>query len=156
MPRWLTPIIALLVLSPLIVVLAGPIGPIPGIRIGGTPTPPPADRASITLPDEVQLATGAGLLPRVVNIWVVSHENALFVFGAKDSGWVKNVQARANVELRIGDVTYPLTASVETAITREVYQKYIERYRAGYPEITATMPAVDEVSEVGVIFRLDR
>ena len=59
-------------------------------------------------------------------------------------------------ELRIGDLTYPLTASVETEATREVYRKYIERYRAGYPEITATMPSVDEVSEMGVVFRLDR
>ena len=95
-----------------------------------------------TLPDEVQLATGAGFLPRVVNIWLVRHENALFVFGAKDSGWVKNVQEHANVKLRIGDVTYPLTASVETERAREVYQRYIERYRGGYPEITATMPSV--------------
>ena len=84
MPRWLTYAFIGLVVLTLGVAMAAPIGPMPGIRLGGSPATTPAEWSSVTLPEEVNLATSAGLLPHVVIIWVVESDNHLYVIGAPD------------------------------------------------------------------------
>ena len=156
MPKWLLAVLASAVVIVLVIALAGPFGPVPGMRIGGTPTPPPANWSSVDLPEEVLLKTTGGVLPRVVTIWIVDHNDALYVFGATDSGWVKNTQADPNIELRIGDQTYALIAEALPTPDITVYQKYIDRYAANYPDIIAGMPKTSELEGAGVIFRISR
>jgi hypothetical protein len=89
MPRWLTVIFIAAVVLVLGLALAAPIGPMPGIRLGGTAAAPPAQWSSVTLPEEVRLATSAGFLPHVVIIWIVEDDDRLYVIGAPDSTWVE-------------------------------------------------------------------
>ena len=118
-----------------------------------------ADRGSrelvITpLPDEVLLKTSGSLLPWVVTIWIIGDADALYVFGAADSSWVKNALADPLVELRIHDRTYALKATPLNPPDPAIYQKYIDRYAPDYPDIVAGMPKADEVEGVGTVFRL--
>ncbi len=96
------------------------------------------------------------MLPRVVTIWVIEDDNDLFVFGAKDSGWVKSTLAAPDVNLRIADTSYALRAEPVETLAAERYEKYIQRYQANYPDIIATMPALEDATDVGVIFQLSR
>lgn len=156
--KWLSRLVVLLIVLGVVAMLAGPIGPLPGVRIGGTETPPPADWSAIDLPDEVRLRTTGGLVPRVVIIWIIEDNNALYVLGANDSGWVQATLKDPAVELRIADKTYALNATPESDPV-ELYRKYINRYAAGYPDIVATMPTpadAEQFASGGVVFRLDR
>ncbi len=156
MPRWLKVILTVVVLTLITTAVAGPLGPVPGIRLGGTPSPAPAQWSDIVLPHNVQLRTTGGLLPRVVNIWVVESDNTLFIVGEKGSGWVNGTLNEPQVDLRIGDNRYPLVATAQETVDLHVYQKYIDRYRADYPDIIAGMPKAEEVGDAAVIFRLNR
>jgi hypothetical protein len=154
MRKWLTIIVSIIGIALLIIAVAGPIGPVAGIRIGGETTPVPASWSSVQLPDEVLLKTSGSVLPWVVTIWIVGDENALYVFGAAGSSWVKNALADPLVELRIHDRTYALKATPLDPPDPAIYQKYIDRYATDYPDIVAGMPKADEVEGVGSVFRL--
>ena len=54
----------------LVVLLLAPIGPLPGVFIGGTDTPPPATWPDTSGIDEIRLKA-PGAIPRVVIIWVI-------------------------------------------------------------------------------------
>lgn len=153
MPRWLSVSLAVLIAVFIAAVLVAPLGPIPGIRLGGTEMKPPADWSSLDLPETVQLETKAGLLPRVVNIWIVRYDNALWVLGNPESGWVRQASTRGDVRLRIGDRVYRLRAKRITEPA--AYRAYIERYRDGYPDLIATLPPPEAAASIA-IFRLDR
>ncbi len=152
-------ILLLLVIAGLIVLaVAGPFGPVPGVRLGGTETTPPAQWSSIELPDTIVLGTEGALLPQAHNLWILEDGNALYLFGNRESGWVQTVMSSPAVRLRIGDDVYPLRAeSLEDEETMQaLYQKYIARYRDGYPEIVAQMPKPEEAPAIGALFRLSR
>ena len=99
--------IALAVLAALavVVLLAAPIGPLPGVFIGGTATPPPATWEDTSGIDEIRLKA-PGAIPRVVIIWVIDVGGELYVVGMKESGWTQRIGDGAPVEVRIGDATY--------------------------------------------------
>lgn len=158
MTKWLSRFALLLVALAIGAAIAGPIGPVPGVRIGGTPTPVPADWSTFQLPEEVKLRTTGGLLPRVVTIWIVEANSALYVFGANDSGWVNATLKDPAVQLRIDDRTYALTATQVPDLDPVVYKKYIDRYATNYPDIVASMPepdaSEDAFASAGVAFKL--
>ncbi len=154
MQKWLTIIASIVGIALLVIAVAGPIGPVAGVRIGGEPTAVPASWSSTPLPDEVLLKTSGSLLPWVVTIWIIGDADALYVFGAADSSWVKNALADPLVELRIHDRTYALKATPLNPPDPAIYQKYIDRYAPDYPDIVAGMPKADEVEGVGTVFRL--
>ena len=68
--RILKIIVAILALALPIVLIAAPIGPLPGLWIGGTETPAPSIWQDTSGVDEIRLKA-PGAIPRVVIIWVV-------------------------------------------------------------------------------------
>jgi hypothetical protein len=154
MPRWLTGVLIVIFVLALGVAIAAPIGPMPGIRLGGNPASVPAQWSSVTLPDEVRLATSSGMLPHVVIIWVVESDNRLYVIGAPDSVWVEGATRSSDVRLRIGDNTYEMRATRVESGRREISQMYIDRYKDKYPEIIDSFPPIEEFSQGAALFEL--
>ncbi len=99
----------LLAVLALLVALA-PLGPVPGVFIGGTPTPAPLKWQDTSAVHEIVLRV-PGTLPRVVTLWVIEMDNELYVVGDKSSTWVSMIGQGGPVELRLGDNTYALAAT---------------------------------------------
>lgn len=149
-------IIALVSLIVLVVVaVAAPIGPLPGFRIGGTPTTTPDRWPDTSDVHEIRLKV-PGTLPRVVIIWVIEHAGELHVVGSPDSGWVQRLGNGGPVEMRLGDNTYPLTAERLTMDAGAILTAYADKYRADYPGIVADLPSADEAAGKFALFRLNR
>jgi hypothetical protein len=139
----------------LILALTGPIGPTPGFFIGGTEAQAPTQWSDTSSVHEIKLKV-PGMPPRVVIIWVVEYDGALYVVGSKDSGWVTMIDAASPVEMRMGDSTYALNASRVTEGWQPVLEAYVAKYEPDYPDIVAGFPSVDEAEGLVAVFRLDR
>ena len=153
MPRWLTYVLVALMVILLGVALAAPIGPMPGIRLGGSPATVPAQWSSVDLPEEVLLATSAGVLPHVVIIWVVESDDRLYLIGDPASTWVEGVTASPDVQLRIGDNVYDMQAT-RIEGRQDLFQMYIDRYKDNYPDIIASFPPIEQFAQGGALFEL--
>jgi hypothetical protein len=138
-----------------VVAIAAPIGPLPGLFIGGTPTLAPANWPDTSGVHEIRLKV-PGTLPRVVIIWVVDHGGELHVVGRKGSGWVRMIGNGAPVEMRIDDHTYALRAEPVTEGWEAVLQAYVDKYRPDYPDIVAGLPTLEEARGTVAVFRLTR
>ena len=145
---------AILALS-LVLLLLAPIGPMPGILIGGTQANAPEQWGDTSQVHEIKLRV-PGVLPRVVIIWVVQYGGELHVVGSKESGWVSMIGASSPVEMRLGDTTYALNASAVTEGWQPILEAYVAKYRADYPDIVAGFPSIDRAEELVGVFRLDR
>jgi hypothetical protein len=139
----------------LILALAAPIGPMPGLFIGGTLAEAPEQWDDTSDVHEIMLKV-PGTLPRVVTIWVVEHDGELYVVGSKESGWVTMLDSSSKVDMRLGDATYALNAVMVTEGWQPILEAYVAKYREGYPDIVAGFPAIDEAEELVAVFRLDR
>ena len=139
----------------LVVLIIAPIGPMPGVFIGGTSTKAPERWGQTSNVDEIMLRV-PGTLPRVVIIWVVEHDGELHVVGSRDSGWVRMIGAGSPVEIRVDDNTYSLNASPVAEGWQQILEAYVEKYRADYPDIVAGFPSIDEAEGLFAVFRLDR
>ncbi len=139
----------------IILAVAAPIGPVPGFFIGGTPTAPPPTWPDTADVDEIRLRV-PGTLPRAVIIWVVDHQDELYVVGARGSGWVSMLGEGGPVHMRLGDETYALTATPVVAGWQPVLEAYVEKYRADYPDIVAGFPPIEEAENQVAVFRLER
>ena len=78
----------------LVLVLVAPIGPLPGLFIGGTSAKAPEKWGDVSNADEILLRV-PGTVPRVVIIWVVEHGGELHVVGSRGSGWVAMIGAES-------------------------------------------------------------
>ena len=135
-------------------VFVTPIGPMPGFFIGGQPTPVPKAWPDTSKVDEILLKV-PGILPRVVIIWVVQVDSALYVVGSRSSGWVQRIADGANVEMRWSGNTYALAAVPIRQELERVVNAYKNKYRADYPDIVAGFPTLEEAGDQFGVFRLD-
>ncbi|MAR27954.1 MAG: hypothetical protein CMD51_00230 [Gammaproteobacteria bacterium] len=135
-------------------VFVTPIGPMPGFFIGGQPTPVPKAWPDTSKVDEILLKV-PGILPRVVIIWVVQVDSALYVVGSRSSGWVQRIADGANVEMRLSGNTYALAAVPIRQELERVVDAYKNKYRADYPDIVAGFPTLEEAGDQFGVFRLD-
>ena len=135
-------------------VFVTPIGPMPGFFIGGQPTPVPKAWPDTSKVDEILLEV-PGILPRVVIIWVVQVDSALYVVGSRSSGWVQRIADGANVEMRLSGNTYALAAVPIRQELERVVNAYKNKYRADYPDIVAGFPTLEEAGDQFGVFRLD-
>ena len=135
-------------------VFVTPIGPMPGFFIGGQPTPVPKAWPDTSKVDEILLKV-PGILPRVVIIWVVQVDSALYVVGSRSSGWVQRIADGANVEMRLSGNTYALAAVPIRQELERVVNAYKNKYRANYPDIVAGFPTLEEAGDQFGVFRLD-
>lgn len=136
-----------------VVAIAAPIGPLPGLFIGGTETEVPARWPDTSDVHEIRLKV-PGTLPRVVIIWVIDHGGDLHVVGAPGSGWVSMLGDGGPVQMRLGDETYDLTATRVTDGWQPVVQAYVDKYRPDYPDIVAGFPPMAEAEGQFALFRL--
>ena len=154
MPKWLTYSLLSIVVLLVGLALAGPIGPLPGLLIGGNAAETPQSWSEVELPEEILLEATGGWLPRVVTIWVVEANNALYIIGTKDGGWVEAATASKDVRVRIDDNTFALSATRLEVVDEEIYQQYVDRYAPNYPDIIAGMPPSNQIADTVAAFRL--
>ncbi len=117
---------------PLLLVLGcGPIGPLPGGALSGTPTPAPPDWHFTDAVETVQIETRPGD-PYSVNVWGIAHERAFFVAagGGAESTWVTHLEADPRLRLRVEGRLFELHAvRVDEAATRAaVLQALTDKY----------------------------
>jgi len=137
-----------------IVIWAAPIGPMPGVFIGGTETPVPALWGDTRDVDEIRLQVGDGLLRRVVIIWVVQVNGDLYVVGARNSGWTSILGEGGPVRLRLGDKTYRMQATSITSRFELVLEAYVAKYQDDYPEIVQGFPELSAAAKTTRVYRL--
>ncbi|MCP5065827.1 MAG: hypothetical protein GY946_04610 [bacterium] len=147
----LSALIALL----LVLALIAPIGPMPGLFIGGTSAEAPEHWGDTSSEHEIMLRV-PGVPPRVVIIWVVEYAGELHVVGSKDSGWVTMIGAGSPVEMRLGDHTYALEASAVTEGWKSILEAYVAKYQPHYPDLIAEFPSIEEAEGLVAVFRLNR
>ncbi len=148
-------LLGILVVLALVVLLIAPIGPLPGVFIGGSATPAPEQWPDTGAVHEIELKVPGGI-PRVVVIWVIQHAGKLHVVGSADSGWVKVIGAASPVEMRLGDNTYALNATELNDDWEGVLTAYVDKYRPDYPEIVDGFPPIEEAAGAIKVFRLNR
>jgi hypothetical protein len=84
----------------------------PGTRLGGSDAASPTDFAFVQDTEVIQLEAQGMLIPRVVNIWAVGFDNAMYVWSDPGSGWSQRVHKRPDeVRVRIGDRVYKVSAT---------------------------------------------
>ena len=139
----------------MLLALVGPLGPIPGLFIGGTSAKAPEKWDDTSNVDEIMLRV-PGTVPRVVIIWFVEHGGELHVVGNRKSGWVAMIGAEFQVEMRLGDNTYALQAIAVTEGWEPILEAYVAKYHADYPDTVAGFPSIDEAKNRMAVFRLNR
>ena len=137
-----------------IVVWAAPLGPLPGVFIGGTQSSLPATWGDTRQIHEIKLAVGEGVIPRVVIVWVVQVDGDLHVVGAKESGWTTALGNGGPVRMRMGDKTYSMQASLLSTGWQPILETYIAKYQADYPDIVQGFPDIAEAAGSTSVFRL--
>jgi hypothetical protein len=144
----------ILVVTVAILVFTAPLGPLPGIFIGGAQTPLPAAWQDTRAIHEIRLEVGEGLIPRVVIIWVVQVDGDLHVVGAKESGWTSAIGNGGPVRMRMGGETYDMQATLVTKAWQPILEAYVEKYQADYPSIVEDFPPIEEAEGTISVFRL--
>lgn len=147
--------IVLSIVVVLVVVLAflAPIGPLPGLLIGGEETPVPDNWGDTSQLHEIKLKV-PGTIPRVVTIWVVQYESDLYIVGNSTSGWVKLLGTGGPVSLRIEGKTFGLNASQVVTGWQPIMLKYVDKYRPDYPDIIESFPSVEDAEGEISVFKL--
>ena len=143
-----------LVIVVIALVYAAPLGPVPGIFIGGAPAPVPSSWGDTRPIHEIKLSVDSGSIPRVVIIWVVQVGGSLYVVGAQDSGWTTAIGDSAPVRMRMQDKTYDMQATRVKTGWQPVLEAYVDKYRADYPEIIEGFPAIEEAEGAVAVFKL--
>lgn len=116
----------------------GPIGPMPGLAIGGVPTDAPNRFSVVAAENLVQIKTHRwGWLPQVHHIWAVGIDDAVYVVAVPGASWRERVDQDPNVQLRVGDATYNLIANEisSDAERRRAYDAYVAKYAGELEEI---------------------
>ena len=155
MARVLTWIGGVVVAVAVIYALIAPVGPAPGIFIGGEAADAPDEWPSTAGVDEILLRV-PGALPRVVIIWVVDYGGELYVVGAQDGGWVSMIGDESPVQMRLEGRTYDLTAKRIHTGWEPMVTAYKEKYAPNYPDIVAGFPAVEDAGGIMALYRLER
>ena len=137
-------VIKLLANGEIILYALGPIDFVPGMRLGGQESPPPASWATVNAEDEIRVAT-QGALSWVVRIWYAGTDDGLYVFGWRESTWFSRVAATPEAWVRIGDASYAVRAvPVEAKSENDaVIQAYREKYDRSLDPETAGQAMAD-------------
>ena len=125
-----------------------PVIGIPGGQLSGTAQHNPNEWSETVDVATVQLETRPDD-PYSVNLWGVGIARDFYVATrAQGTAWTKNIDANANVRLRVGETIYPLKAvSVsDDAERKRVLDAYVQKYDADPDDI---------VVNAALIYRLD-
>lgn len=148
--------LGLMVVAVVVLAIVAPVGPLPGFFIGGTSAPTPDRWMDTSATHEIKLRI-PGSPPRVVIIWVVEHQEALYIVGDANGGWVNMLGQGGPVEMRLGDDLYSLNASRVVDNLQPILDAYVAKYKPDYPDIMDGIEStITEGSERFGVFRLDR
>lgn len=129
----------------------GPIGPMPGLAIGGEEQPTPDDFAFVEEHDLIMVRTMlGGWLPQVHYIWGVGVDDAVYAVAVPDASWRARLHDDPDVLIRVGDNHYSLTATpVNNAEEiQAAFDAYMEKYGPQLEEIIGHPPTIDDVSDL--------
>ena len=137
-----------------VVLGCGPMGETPGIRLGGSGVGAPDGFALVQHSEIIQLEAQGLLLPRVVNIWGVGFDDAMYVWSDPGTGWSGRVEERPDeVRVRVGDNVYELSASKVS--DADVKQRVAEAFQAKYAkQIDELWGEPVTVDDFDVLYRL--
>jgi uncharacterized protein DUF2255 len=140
--------VVVLFCSSLLYACSGPMGPIPGGKLEGTPAGWPEDWAFTDTIENVLLQTNPND-PYSVTVWCVTQDGQLYIAaGNEESRWVLNMRENPEVVLSINGKLYE--ARVEDVTDREEINQVIAAYLLKYKIESEE----DFVQEDGVLFRL--
>jgi len=118
-------VLAVLVIAATYYVFTAPYTRTPGVRIGGTLTPPPSDWNTVNGRGVGQIKTG-GFPPFVVNMIYSTDEGGIITATRPDGGyWAKRARIVPNGYIRVGDETFAMKA---TEVFGDARMPYLESY----------------------------
>ncbi len=142
-------------LIPLALVLlcagCGPIGPMPGLAIGGQEQPAPDDFAFAQEHELLLVRTFlGGWLPQVHYIWGVGVDDGIYAIAVPGASWRARINDDPDVLLRVGDSYYSLTAArVDDATDKQrVFDAYITKYGPQLEEILGRPGTIEDLSDL--------
>jgi len=130
--RWAGWGACVLAVVPLAIYVVGPVSFIPGMRLGGRESAPPANWAAINDHDEIRIET-AGFPPWVVRTWYAGTDDGLYVFAWLEARWWRRIEAAPDARVRIGDASFvvravPVEAKSENAAVANAYRDKYGHY----------------------------
>jgi hypothetical protein len=129
----------------------GPIGPMPGLAIGGDKQPVPNDFAFVQDHDLIQIRTHlGGWLPQVHHIWGVGIGDKIYATAVPDASWRKRVSEDPEVLLRVGEAHYELVASTvdNPAETQRAYTAYQAKYGPQLEEFLGRPGTIEDMNDL--------
>jgi hypothetical protein len=148
-------IAVVLVLVAAVLIFVAPIGPLPGIFIGGTDATVPENWGDTSTRHEIKLEVH-GSIPRVVTVWVIQVDGVLHVVGSNESGWVKMLGDGGPVRVRMDDKTYTLDARRLSTAWQGILTAYADKYRADYPDIVNSFSEPEKAQASAAVFKLSK
>lgn len=140
---------------PLVMVLmcagCGPIGPMPGLAIGGEEQAAPDDFAFVRDYDLILVRTYfGGWLPQVHYIWGVGIDDAIYAVAVPGASWRARINDDPNVLVRVGDNYYKLTAAKvnDAEETQAAFDAYIAKYGPQLEEILGHRATIEDVTDL--------
>ena len=127
----------------------GPIGPMPGLAIGGEEQPAPEDFAFVQDHDLITVRTlFGGWLPQVHTIWGVGVGDAIYAVAVPGASWRARLYDDPDVLLRVGINYYSLTATAvnDAENTQAVFDAYMDKYGPQLEEIVGHPPTIEDVT----------
>jgi hypothetical protein len=144
----------ILLFALVVAAVAAPVGPMPGLLIGGSTSEVPASWGNTRSIHEIHLQIGEGPVGRTVIIWMVQIDGDLYVTGQKDSGWTRGIGSGGPVRLKMEGNLYELTATPVTVGQADVLSAWLDKYAPDYPELLEGFPSPDEAIRTSAVFRL--
>lgn len=129
----------------------GPIGPMPGLAIGGEERAAPDNFEFVQDHDLILIRTYyGGWFPQVHNIWGVGVGNGIYAIAVPGASWRARVMDDPNVLLRVGDAHYELVAATvnDPEETRRVFDVYIAKYGPQLEEILGRPGTIDDMGDL--------
>ena len=136
----------------LITACSGPMGPIAGGQLEGTPAPWPDDWSFTDDIDNILLETNSAD-PYSVTIWIVTtHDGAFIAASDKDAQWVENIQTDPNVIISITGqlINARATRATSTEELTVIAKAYQSKYDMDQEDFE------DFVESDGIVFRLNK
>jgi hypothetical protein len=144
----------ILLFALVVAAVAAPVGPMPGLLIGGSASEVPASWGDTRSIHEIQLQIGEGPIGRTVIIWTVQIDGDLYITGQKDSGWTRGIGSGGPVRLQLEGNLYELTATPVTVGQADVLAAWLDKYSPDYPELVEGFPSPEEAIRTSAVFRL--
>ena len=138
---------AIAIVLSLVALGCAPIGTTPGMRLGGSAAAAPNSFVFVQETEVIQLEVRGMLFPRVMNVWTVGFDDAMYVWSLLGSRWSQRIDERPDeVRVRVGKQVYEVRATlVEDAKEKErVAQAYQPKYADSLFEYFGRATTVDD------------